>query len=204
MSEFEQLGAALREQLHALVADVQPSAELLRGVEELGDEPGRPRRRARVPWPRGRRLIALPLPIAAIAAVLAVLVGGSAAPPSLAVTVRSDGSVFVTINKITGVGPANAQLHSQGIRNVVVVAMSPACRVHFGMSYLATTARPAPTIGLTRHRPPHGVRVVIAALRIGPNKIEMAFGRTRGAIPACVTSHGIGPGLPGWRPPAAG
>ncbi|MDE3132934.1 MAG: hypothetical protein KGL15_02590 [Acidobacteriota bacterium] len=119
-------------------------------------------------------------------------------------TVRADGSVYVTINKVTGVGPANAQLRRQGIHNFVVVAMSPACRARFGMSYLATTARPAPSIGLTSHRLPRGVRVVIAALRIGPDKIEMAFGRTRGPVPACVTSHGTGPGLPGWRQPAAG
>ena len=58
------------------------------------------------------------------------------------------------INKITDVGPANAQLRSQGLHNFVVVPMSPACRDHFGMSYLATNAHPAPTVGLTRHRLP--------------------------------------------------
>lgn len=204
MSDLEDLGVAFRAQLHALVADLNPSAQLLESVAAIPASDGPPWRRRFAGLRRRRIALVVSMPLAAIAAAVAFAIGGSAAAPSFAVTVRPDGSVLVTVNKITGIAPANAQLRSQGIRNVVVVAMSPSCRSHFGMSYLATNAHPAPTVGLTRHRPPRGVRVVIAALRIGPDKIEMAFGRTRGRIPACVTSHGTGPGLPGWRGPAAG
>lgn len=200
LSEDDVLGAALGERLHELVADIHPSPALLMRLEA---EIAPSRAHGRLPSPRRWRLLALPLPAAALAAAVLIAVGGSTAVPSIAVAVESSGAVYVTINKVTGVGPANAELRSQGMRSVVVVPMSPSCPDHVGMSYMATDKHPAPTIGLTRHRLPAGVRVIIAALQIGPNKIELAFGRIHGAPPACVSSRGSGPGLGDWKPSRA-
>ena len=76
MSDFEQFGEVLRQQLHAIVEDLHPSAELSAAVDALATQ-----RRARSALlgrlNRKRIAIAVPVPIAGIAAAAVLLFAGS-------------------------------------------------------------------------------------------------------------------------------
>lgn len=202
MSEFDHLAQELRQQLHALVDDVSPSAELVAKVNAIPTGHGalgllgmlrrRPRRIAYV----------LPLPIAAIVAAVVFLLGGSSVTPSYAgaILVLPNGEVRVSISQIVNVASANAELRAHGIHNMVVRPMSASCPEHPSMSYLGGALVPPPRITLTPRTATPGWTIVLAAEKIGPNLIEQAIGRFKDRLPKCISSHGTGPGLGNWQP----
>ncbi len=203
MLSDDELGAALGERLREMVRDVIPSADLLARVENVATARGSRSPGALTRRLRARLLIAIPVPVAALIAAAVVILSGSQAAPSYAVTLKPDGSVEVTINEITGVAAANARLHQLGIRTIVVVPMSATCMIHPELSYMGVAKRPAPSVHLTPTKLPPDTKIILGAEQIGPNKVEMAFGRVKGRTPVCVSSHGTGPGLGNWKPSAA-
>ncbi len=161
MTEFERLGKELRQQFHAAVDDLQPSAELTANVDAIPSGHGavgllgglgrRPRRIA----------FALPVPIAAIVAAVVFLFGGSGVTPSYAsaITVLPDGEVRVLLSELGDVGAANAVLREHHIHNMRVVPMTASCPYQKGFNYTADPAmnRPpppvvTPDVCLGRHR----------------------------------------------------
>ena len=201
MMDDEDLERALSRRLHALVDDLTPSNELTEAVHGI---PGGRRSRLRHVLSRRVlsrwRVVAIPAPVAAVVAAVLVLLGGSPAVASYVLAVERDGSVNVTINEVTGVAEANARLRQLGIRTIVIVPMSKRCPAHPQMSYMGVAKRPAPRIRLVPTHLPPRTTIVLAAEQIGVRKIELAVGRVEGAVPACVSSDGTGPGLGKWRP----
>jgi hypothetical protein len=199
----EELGKALRAELQALLSDISPSPELLSAItcEDLVRKKGR-RRRSR--WTRPPLLAAVTLTIAAAAAAIVLTLSAGSPAPAYAVIANPDGSVTVTIKDLTGVRGANAKLSTLGVR-AMVVPMTAGCPNHLAVSYLGVAEKPAPTIKLIPHQIAAGSTVILAAEQNGPNKVEMALGKVTGQPPPpCVSSHGVGPGLPGWRGPSPG
>jgi hypothetical protein len=203
MLSDDELGAALGERLQEGVRDVSPSGDLLAALEKIADARGSRSPRSLTRRLRGRILIAVPVPVAALIAAAVLILSGSQAAPSYAVTLEPDGSVHVTINQITGVAAANARLRQLSIHTIVVVPMSATCTSHPDLSYMGVAKRPAPDVRLIPTRLPPDTTIILAAEQIGPNKVEMAFGRITGGAPPCVSSRGTGPGLGNWKPSAA-
>ncbi len=65
---------------------------------------------------RRRRLAGASLGLAAVATAAALLLSAGTAAPAFAVTSNPNGTVTVTINEITGIAGANAQLTALGVR----------------------------------------------------------------------------------------
>jgi hypothetical protein len=202
MLSEEELGEALRSEMRALTDKLHPSARLIEQVQAIET-----RRRSRLSrWlsvPRRRVMIAIPVPAVAVIATVIVLFSGSTAAIS-AITLLNNGNIRVTIGQLMGVKSADAELQSLGIHNMVVVPMSASCPLHPSMSYFAGGLIPAPKITLTPEKVSSAWTIVIAAEKIGPDKVENAIGRFRHHnVPRCVTSHGVGPGLGHWEPTKA-
>jgi len=128
MSEFDRLGEALREQLHAIVEDLQPSAELSAAVDALPSaRPARPGFLGRLS--RRRIAIAVPVPIAGMVAAAVLLFAGSGPSSSVAggIVVLPNGSIRVSPTEIANPAAANAVLRRHHIHNVVVVPMTASC-----------------------------------------------------------------------------
>jgi hypothetical protein len=104
--------------------------------------PGDPRlaeapRRA---WTRPRVLAGGTLAVAGAAAVLAVALSGSAAPPAFAITRGDDGSVLVKINRLESLPEANHKLAAMGIHEYVSIVMATGSAAVSG----PVTCTPAP------------------------------------------------------------
>jgi hypothetical protein len=199
----EELGAALRSEMRALTDRLNPSARLIEQVQAIGASP-RSRLSRWLSLPRRRVMIAIPVPALAVIATVVVLFSGSTAAPISAITLLDNGNIRVTIGQLMGVKSANAELQKLGIHKMVVVPMSASCPLHPSMSYFAGSLIPAPKITLTPETVSSAWTIVIAAEKIGPNKVENAIGRFRHHyVPRCVTSHGVGPGLGNWEPTKA-
>ena len=205
MSEFDRLTEDLRRRLHAAVEDLNPSPELKAGVDGIPSGRG-----AHGPLGRlGRRprlvAFALPVPIAAIVVAAVFLLGGSGVSPASAgaILVLPNGEVRVSIGQIMDVASANAELRGHHIHNMVIRPMSASCPASSSMSYAGVALVPAPRITLTPRTVARGWTIVIAAEKIGPNKIIQAIGRFRGRLPRCISSRGTGPGLGNWQPTKA-
>jgi hypothetical protein len=211
MSDFDQLGEALREQLHAIVEELHPSAELSAAVDAL------PSKR-RVRWAflarlsRKRIAIAVPVPIAGIAAAAVLLFAGSGPSSSLAgrIVVLPNGSIRVTPTEIADPAAANAVLRQHHIHNIVVVPMTASCPYHdwnysLGGYTVGVQKKYGHTLGamfLTPSTIPNGYTVVLAAKRVTRNSVLSAVSRFRGAeLPTCASSHGTGIGIDGVLPP---
>lgn len=187
----DELGQALHRKLHALAGEIAPSQALM---DAILDEPSR---QSSVPgrWIKPRPLAAVVVTIAivAVAVVVALSAGGSAR--AFAVIRHPDGSVTVTIRGLIGIRGANARLRELGIP-AVVVPITAACPNHLPVSYTGVNERPVPTIRLVPREVAPGATVVLAARQVGTNLVEMALSKTTGRPPRCVSSRGVGPGLP--------
>lgn len=195
MLSDDQLGEILRGELHALVSDIQPTARLMQQM--IQPPQSGPRR-----WLRPRVAVPAFAAIAVIGAIVVLLlaIAGSRPSPVLAFTASSGRSVRVSLNEIAGVTQANAKLRVLG--HVRVVAMTDRCKTSTaGINYLQTHERPMPHISLGR--PPtdtSATTTVVAAKQTAPNRVILAIGSVTGNVPTCVSSHGTGPGFPGWHP----
>lgn len=205
MSEFEYLGEELREQLHALVADVGPSAQLMAQVDAIPSAHGSRVRRALDRLSPRRLALAVPLPIAAIVTAVVLLFGGGAAPSSAGlVTVLPDGEVRLNPTQLGNAAVANAILRRHHIHNIVVVPMNASCTDR-NWTYIAGTARPASNTLLTPKTGAAGYVAVIAAKQVASDEILTAINRFRGGrLPTCASTHGWGVamgGFPHYPPP---
>lgn len=207
MSDFDQLGAGLREQLHACVADLQPSARLFAAVDALPSAP-RSRWAFRGRLSRRRLTFAVPIPIAAIAAGAVVLFGSSGVSTSVAggIIVLRDGAVRITPTETNDPAAANALLRRHHIHDIVAVPMTASCTNHnatYMLGYEPNGPGRAPLETLTPNSGTAGYTTVIGSKQISRHNELTAIGRFKGTIPACVSSHGTGLGfgnaLPGNR-----
>lgn len=205
MSEFEYLGEELRQQLHGVVADVTPSAELMAQVDAI---PSAHRSGVRKAFERlsPRRLaLAVPLPVAAIVAGVVLLFGGGAAPSSAGlVTVLPNGEVRLDPTELSNAVVANAILRRHHIHNIVVVPMDASCKDR-DWTYIAGTARPASKTLLTPRTGSAAYVSVIAAKQVAADEILTAINRFRGRrLPTCASTRGWGiamGGFPHYPPP---
>ena len=193
MLNDDELGIALSEELRALVIEVEPSQRLVDRVGQIGESRSYTLGLARRRRPRDRMAAAMSIPITVLVAALIFLLGGSEVTPSFAVVEKRDGDVFVTINDLSGVVGANARLRQLGVQ-AVVVPMTVGCPDQPDLTYLGVDTQ---AVRLTRTLPAN-TRILLAARQLGPNKVEMAFGRVRGTPPSCVSVEGAGSGLSGW------
>jgi hypothetical protein len=190
----EELGAVLAERLQALVGDVQPSHALIERLdaEIIGAGAMRRGRRSRR---LHRRIAAFSIPVWAAVAAAIVLLVGSNAQPSFAVTRSSDGFIRVTIRDIEGVSGANKRLRELGVTNVVVVPMATDCSNHVELSYIGVGAQRPATVRLKPEEVAPGWTVILAAAPLAADKVELALGRVTGAAPSCVAPGKTGPGI---------
>lgn len=206
MSDFEQLGEVLREQLHAIVEDLEPSAELSAAVDAL---PTRHRSR----WAflgrlsRKRIAIAVPVPIAAIAAGALLLFAGSGGT-SIAggIVVLPKGSIQVFPAQLGDPAAGNGVLRRHHIYNIVVVPMTAACRFH-DWSYMLDKdlihGRYSGSMFLTPSTGAKGYSIEIAAKQLTRNWVLTAVGRFKGGkLPTCASSHATGAAATGPYVPA--
>ncbi len=153
----------------------------------------RGRRRSSRTLPRGRLAASLAAVAVALVAATLVVTTGTAPSVAYAVTRAADGTVHVSIEDLTGVSGANAQLEKLGVP-VRVVPVLAGCQ--------ATGERvppPSPPLGTaTVHaeagiavRPdliPAGETLVLAARQAG-SAVYLSASFYRGAIPACVAAR---------------
>ena len=201
MLNDDELGEALRGELQARSRDIEPSAELWErlGAIEQGDP--LPSARLARKWSR-RAVLTTAAMVAAVFAVVTVLtLSGSSASPAFAVTSTSDGGVVVTLDDLTGVAGANAELSQLGVR-AKVVPMTASCTNHLSVSYMGIAESPAPMIKLIPSEIAPTATIVLAATETAPNHVEMAIGKVSGPAPPCVSLNGVGPGLPASPPNA--
>jgi hypothetical protein len=196
MSDFDQLGEALREQLHAIAEDLHPSAELSAAVDALPSK-----RRAR--WAflgrlsRKRIAIAVPVPIAGIAAAAILLFAGSGTPSNAGgLVVLPSGSIQVFPAELSDPASANAVLRRHHIDNIVVVPMTPVCRYQ-DWSYMLQRdllhGRTEGSMFLTPSTGTKGYTTVIAVKQLTREWDLEALNRFRGGkLPTCASSHGPG------------
>ena len=195
MSEFDQLGEALRKRLHAHVEDVQPSAELMAAVDAIPSAHTPARRRVLERLKRRRLALALPLPVAALAATAVIVFGAAdvSTSPAGAIRVLPNGELRIMLNQLTDVAAANAELHRHRVHNIVVIPMTASCPDH-DWTYTATYLKPeAPVTMLSPREIAPGYTVVLAAKNVGGGVVAEAFNRFKGGhLPRCASSHGTG------------
>lgn len=206
MSELDHLGGALRERLHALVADLNPSDSLLASVEAIPDalhvdaipRPGHGARwRDRLTL--RRIVVTIPLPIAAaVAAVLAF--GGTAPTASLgsAVTLLPNGEFRISMTQLGNPAAANAMIRRHGVHNIVVVPLTSSCP-NRDMTYDVAKVGgsiPVPVQLWSPKKIAPGHTVIVGSLRRG-DYIEQATGITTGKVPTCASTRGWGPNMGG-------
>jgi hypothetical protein len=92
------------------------------------------------------------------------------------------------------VAAANAELRKYHIHNVVVRPMTASCK-NRNMTYTKWVSQSSPVTTLTPKTITPGYTVVLAAKQLTPTSGLEAFGRFRGRVPTCVSSHGWGPGM---------
>lgn len=199
MSDFEHNGEELREQLHAIVEDLHPSAELAAAVNAFPSaHRGRRGGRRRLPKPN-RIAIAMPVPIAGIAAAAVLLFAAVGPSSSIAggIIVLRNGAIRVTPALITDTKAANAVLRRHHVYNIVFVPMTASCpyqnwsyerdplpdgvqRAPFEMVTPATSKRGSTTV-MSAELQGHGRYVLNAAARFRGHK-----------LPTCASPTGPG------------
>lgn len=198
MSELENLGDALRGQLHGLVSDIDPSDALWAMVEAIPEAATRPRLRDRLvrrPMRLTRRRLALtlPLPVAAVASTAAMVIGGATPSTSFGtgVTWLPNGDVNMAQIVVTHPARANAVFRRVGFP-AVAIPMTDSCPYHRGFTYEVMRAHPSPvTLYERARRIDHRYVTVQAAKLIGPNRLLVAEASgTVGRVPPCASSHG--------------
>jgi hypothetical protein len=197
MSEFDQLGEALRKRLHAHVEDVQPSAELMAAVDAIPSAHTPARRRVLERLKHRRIALALPLPVAALVATAVIVFGASdvSTSPAGAIRVLPNGEVRMMLNQLTDVAAANAELRRHHIHNIVVIPMTASCPDR-NWTYTAGYLNPDPPVTMLSPREiAPGYTVVLAAKDVGGGVVVDAFNRFKGKLPTCASSHGTGPGM---------
>jgi hypothetical protein len=198
MSEFDQLGEALRKRLHAHVEDVQPSAELMAAVDAIPSAHTPTWRRVLERLRRRRIALALPLPVAALAATAVIVFGASdvATSPAGAIRVLPNGELRIMLNQLTDVAAVNAELRRHHIHNIVVIPMTASCPDR-NWTYVSGYLNPG--LAVTMLSPKEiapGYTVVLAAKDVGGGVVVEASSRLKGGrLPACASSHGTGVGM---------
>jgi hypothetical protein len=148
---------------------------------------------------RSRRLVLRPRRLAAGLAALAAVIAavsiltttGTTPSAAYAVTQRPDGTLDISIDELTGVAGANAQLTKLGVR-VRVVPVQTGCSesaqiVSVPPSLAAKVARAAEGGGLLV-RPnlvPPGDTLALTARQAG-STVALSYGLYRGAAPGCI------------------
>jgi hypothetical protein len=193
MTEIEYLGDALREQLHTLVADLEPSAALMARVDAI---PTAPRPRSWRRWLRRRRIaFAVPVPAALVGAAAVLAFGAGGASVATPVTVLPGGAVRVTDVELFKVAATNALFRKIHVRNYVVVPLTSSCR-NWDMSYTAGPEFRGEALRIYPRKLATGWTVVLGIHRLHNGDIEEAFGRFKtGHVATCASSHGWGEGM---------
>lgn len=196
MSEHDHLGVALSEQLHAAVADLNPSPELLASVAAIPGAASRPRMRDRLT--RRTAALAIPVPVAALAAAVVAILSGANPTPSLGtgVTVLPGGAVRMRDSLLRNAAGANAALRSHHVHNIVIVPMTATCPDR-DWTYSASKVPPFTAMLFTPRTIPKGHVSVIAEALVSPGEIVQAgslFRRTE-RLPTCASTHGWGVGM---------
>ena len=194
MSDFDQLGEGLRERLHAIVEDLQPSTELSAAVDAFPTQ-----RRGRWGWlgrlSRKRIAIAVPVPIAGLVAAAVLLFAGSGPSSSIAggIVVLPSGSIQVFPAELGDAKAANAVLRRHHIHNIVIVPMTAACR-DLDWSYMlrhdVVGGLTAGSMFLTPSTSAKGYVTVLASKQLTRGTELVAENRFRGKLPTCASSKG--------------
>ena len=204
MREYQVLGDALRERLHALVADVNPSADLSERVDAIPSARASVWQRALDRVRRRRILLVVPVPLAAIAATLVAILGGSPAPTTAGGIMRlPNGFVSVSTEAMMNVAAANAELRHYGIHNIVVVPMTASCPRQAGISYIESKRYPEQPIRFDPTVLRRGWTSIVAAKVVGRNLLLIASDQFKGHVPNCISSRAFN-GQPPSRQKAAG
>ena len=198
MSDLDHLGGALRERLHAHVADISPSTELWASIDAIPETERRLRLRDRLSW---RRLaVTVPVPIAA--AVAAVLAFGGATPTAslgTRITWLPNGEMRLPDDVLEHPAQANADLRRHHIKNLVIVPMTASCPVR-DYTYIASQVNPPkwPVNLIEPKGMQKGWIVVQAGALIGGHEDLTVLGRFRpGHVPTCASTHAWGPNVGG-------
>lgn len=202
MRDDQQLGDALREQLQALVADVNPSAALTERIDAIPSTRSSAWQRVLDRVRRRRFLIAVPVPLAAIAATLVVVLSESPAPTTAdGITRLPNGNIRVTVNQMLDIAGTNAELRHFGVHSIVLVPFTASCPRDPSMTYIDTELYPAPQMTLTPKTLAPGWTTIMATRIIGKNLVQQAVDRFRtGHVPNCVSTHAVN--VVGAPPPA--
>ncbi len=193
MTEFERLGKELRQQLHAAVDDLQPSAELTANVDAIPSGHGAVGLLGRLGRRPRRIAFALPVPIAAIVAAArgpVRRVGRHAV-----IRQRDHGSAqwrgARLLSELGDVGAANAGTprasHPQhaGRPDDRIMSVPKRLQLHRGSHYESAAA---PVVTLTPRTIAPGSTVVLAAKRIGRDTlVRAAFAPFKGKLPTCAS-----------------
>ncbi len=156
-----------------------------------------PRARLARRWPalvRGRLVAGLAALAAALAAATIAITTGTEPSAAYAVTQGADGTIHVSIDDLTGVSGANAQLEKLGVP-VRVVPVSVGCEA----SGEIVVPPPPPSLGTAvAHAEdgiavqpsliPAGETVVLTARQVG-SAVYLSYAFYRGAAPACVAAR---------------
>jgi len=180
--DYDRLGTALSEKLHARCGHVEPTPAFEARLErELATA-----RAERAASHRRRWALGAVLPSVAAGAAAILLFVASDSSPAFAVTRGTDGIVTITLNDITGVSGANTKLRDLGVNNVVVVPITADCTTQIAMSYIGTGSAADSPVTLTPGGMPAGTTVVLAADQTSQGQIEEAVGKVSGSAPTCV------------------
>jgi hypothetical protein len=186
----ELLGQAMRDELHALVADLNPSADLVARVEALASDSaslwGRALQRVR----RRRILISVPIPLAALAATLVAVLGGGSAPVTArGLTILPNGAIRLSVDEEMDVAGTNAELRHYGFRNIIIVPFTASCPRNPDLQYLDEKLYPAPQITEPKAIRPGYIRIIGARI-IGKNLVQEGFGQFKqGHAPNCLSTN---------------
>jgi hypothetical protein len=142
----------------------------------------------------------------AVAAVIAVGVNlTGSGTPAYAVTDGADGTIIVSINKISGVDGANADLRRRGVR-AAAVPMREDCTATLTWADAGPSHFPggASTNGVRFNSAdiPDGDTMVLAARMSPDGGVTLSMNLVRGPAPACVPVPGSGPDHRDGRPGA--
>lgn len=197
MSEIDHLSDVLRERLHALVADIKPSDELMSSVAAIPATHGR---RGLLRRLRRRRIaIAVPVPIAAIATAAVLMLGGATPTASLGsgITWLPNGDMRLPDSTLEHPAAANADIRRHHVHNFVVVPMTASCPDR-DFSYTAGYVTPPnwPVNLIIPKGQQKGWIVVQSGTLLGRHEDLTAAGRFRpGHVPRCASTHGWGQGM---------
>ena len=173
-------------------------------VREHGSDLAQMRRpAAKHAWrSRPRMLAGTTLGLAGIGTAAALLLGAASSSPAFAVTRNSDGTVSVSIDRLSGIAGANQKLASLGIR-AKAVAVGAGCDSNWTVSkqevaapsfkratpaqfHALVAARMAAAAKIDPGKIPAGRTIVIATWRAGQQVHLYASRAVAGPPPACL------------------